>query len=112
MGMLSNAVTAVLFQVMPNFCNKNILCILSDYHNNNMMFRKDLDTGKNIDHVMIDLQVTRYGSLCLDLQCYLCFSLDPSVRRQRLHELLQAYLDTLKITSQNLGNPTEITFDV
>lgn len=76
------------------------------------MFRVDATTKELLDHVMIDLQLTRYGNLCLDLHYYLFLSVKPEVRRTCLQELLKIYLDTLNFTSQALGHPMNLSYSV
>lgn len=76
------------------------------------MFKKDRQTGAFTGHIMIDFQVTRYGSPCLDLIYYFYTSVKPSVRRVRLVDLLKIYLDVFKITSNELGYHTSLSFVV
>lgn len=75
------------------------------------MFRKD-KSGKLIDHVPLDFQVTRYSSPCVDLGYYLYTTVKPEVRRERLQEMLTLYLDVLNKTTSDLGCPMELSFEV
>lgn len=77
-----------------------------------MMFRKDPETGKVTDHILIDLQVTRYGSPCLDIHCYLSGTIPTSLRREKLHELLQFYLKEFTKTLAALNCPIDVTYEV
>ncbi len=82
-----------------------------DYWNNNMMFLVDDPTQKNVHHVAIDLQVTRYNSPALDLTYYFFTSVQPHVRRAYLLELLTLYKDTLNKVTEDFGHPTNLTID-
>lgn len=77
-----------------------------------MLFRKDRNTSEVLDHILIDLQMTSYGSPCLDIAYYFFTSVKPQVRRERLHELLQKYYDTLICSLEKLGCSTKLTFQV
>lgn len=75
------------------------------------MFRRDSETGKFVDHVLVDFQITRYGNLCLDLQYYIFSSVRPSVRSEKLQDLLKIYLKTLNETSDALESPMNLPFE-
>ncbi|CAL8147826.1 unnamed protein product [Orchesella dallaii] len=82
-----------------------------DYWGNNMMFRKDKVTNKITSHVAIDMQLTLYNSLGLDVGFYLFTSVKPNVRRAHWQEILEMYLSTLKETCAELGHPIDLSYD-
>ncbi|CAL8123646.1 unnamed protein product [Orchesella dallaii] len=82
-----------------------------DYWNNNMMFQKDKATGRITGQIAIDLQVTRYNSLGLDVGYYLYTSVKPNVRRSHWQEILEMYLTTLKETVEKLGHPIDLSYE-
>ncbi|CAL8123655.1 unnamed protein product [Orchesella dallaii] len=82
-----------------------------DYWGNNMMFHKDKVTNKITSHIAIDLQLTFYNSLGLDIGFYLFTSVKPNVRRAHWQEILELYLSTLKETVGKLGHPIDLSYD-
>lgn len=79
-----------------------------------MMFRKDPDGNKVIEQKIIDFQLVSCASPCVDLAYFLFTSVKPNVRRDReqLRQLLQAYLDALKVTAIKLEHPIDLTIKV
>lgn len=67
-------------------------CTIShgDCWTNNFMFRYD-QNDKLMGMKMLDLQLTRYGRLPLDLAYFFCSSIDDEMRNEKLTELLRHY---------------------
>lgn len=76
------------------------------------MFKKDPETGKAQSAMLIDLQGPRHMSPCVDIHSYMAISVQPLVRRERLRDLLQAYLDVFTETMSMLGYPSRVTIEV
>lgn len=77
-----------------------------------MMFQKDKETGKLTSQVMIDFQLTRYGSPSLDLHYYIFSSVQPAVRKDKMQDMLKIYLEIFNSTCESLGYPMGVSFSV
>jgi len=83
-----------------------------DCWNNNMLFKLNPENGEPKDNILLDFQVTRLGSPCLDLGYYLFLSVDPGVRRDHLQDLLQHYFDDFQnVLEKLLGLQCPISFE-
>ncbi|CAG7835786.1 unnamed protein product [Allacma fusca] len=68
--------------------------IHGDCWSNNLMFRYDQKTGKPIEVVFIDLQISRETDPMIDI-CYgLYFNPQPDLRQKHLQTILRIYFDT------------------
>lgn len=78
-----------------------------------MMFAKDPVSNKPEKQIMIDFQLVRLASPCVDLGYFLFTSVDPQVRQERLSDLLKIYLATLEATLKQLNHPlpSGVTFE-
>lgn len=76
------------------------------------MFCMDNETDTILDHVAIDLQVTRYDSPVWDLAFYLFSSVDNTVRQTRINDLLNNYIEKLNQLTEDLGHPANLQFEV
>lgn len=84
-----------------------------DYKFNNMLFRLDpVNKKKILDHVAIDLQVTRYDTPAWDLSYYLFTTVEHSVRQKHLQTLLETYVNALNEFTEKLGCPTALKYKV
>lgn len=89
--------------VKLNHSEKLLVLNHGDFHNNNMLFKKDAETGRVNDHVFVDLQITRLGSPNLDIGYYMYTSVQPKIRRAHFMELLRHYYDTFETTVGMFG---------
>ncbi|XP_058055650.1 uncharacterized protein LOC131207058 [Anopheles bellator] len=69
---------------------------------NNMMFRYGREKGNLEDVLLLDYQLSFYGSPGLDLNFFLFGSLTPEVRSTHMPELVQVYHATLRNTLERL----------
>jgi hypothetical protein len=76
-----------------------------DCWSNNMMFRYDEKTGRPIEVVFIDLQMSREADPMSDI-CYALYtSGQPDLRRKHLTSMLHLYFDTFTEVCQKFGVP-------
>jgi len=83
-----------------------------DCWNNNMLFKKDPQSGKVTEHIFVDLQITRLGPPTLDLGHYLFTSVKPKVRQERFQELMRHYYEVYKTTVESFNLKCPVTFQV
>lgn len=83
----------------------------SDAHTNNMMFQSN-GLGEIAAQKIIDFQLTRFGSLNLDLQYCIFSSVRPVVRRAKLQDMLAIYFNTFNKACEDLGYPADLSFEV
>lgn len=77
-----------------------------------MMFKKDDVTGKITHQKLVDFQVLRYGNPSLDLHYFLFSSVQADVRRAKMRDLLNVYLDTFNAVCESLGYPRNVSYEV
>ncbi|CAG7831095.1 unnamed protein product, partial [Allacma fusca] len=74
-----------------------------DCWSNNMMFRYDEKTGRPVQVIFIDLQMSRESDPMNDV-CYTIFtSAQPDVRRKHLQSMLHVYYDTFTGICEKFG---------
>jgi len=102
----------ILSLLQPDVQGKVQVVNHGDCWNNNMLFKINPENGEPKDNVLLDFQVTRLGSPCLDLGYYLFLSVDPGVRRDHFQDLLQHYFDDFQnVLEKLLGLQCPITFE-
>jgi len=82
-----------------------------DCWNNNMLFKVDPENHKILHHMLVDWQATRLASHNLDLTNFFFTSVQPSVRRENMMEMLEHYYAQLKKTLSSFGIQCPITFE-
>ncbi|CAG7718807.1 unnamed protein product [Allacma fusca] len=65
-----------------------------DCWSNNMMFRYDEETGRPVQVIFIDLQISRESDPMIDISYALFTSAQLDVRRKHLKSMLHVYFDT------------------
>ncbi|CAL4144096.1 unnamed protein product, partial [Meganyctiphanes norvegica] len=70
----------------------NAICH-GDCWNNNIIFRYN-DTGSPVEMMLLDLQVNRWASLATDLNHFMFVSIEGTVRKPNVDQLLTEYYDT------------------
>ncbi|XP_054746492.1 uncharacterized protein LOC129251143 [Anastrepha obliqua] len=78
-----------------------VLCH-GDFHNKNMMFKHNAETGKFEDVMLLDYQLCYVGPLVNDL-IYSIYMLLNSDQREHLAEFIYFYLEQFKETLQKIG---------
>lgn len=80
-----------------------------DFWMNNMLFKHD-DKGEVVDVRFVDFQVMRFASPALDLLYFLYTSANEEARSQQ-KDLLEAYLESLNSSLENLGCDERMSLD-
>ncbi|XP_047501145.1 uncharacterized protein LOC125047086 [Penaeus chinensis] len=80
-----------------------------DCYSNNLLFRYD-ETGAPVEVMLLDLQVTRYASLAIDVSYLLLTSLGGSVISSSVQDFLNAYYASFSAVTEATGHPVPFSF--
>lgn len=96
---------------IPYVTGDIIVLTHGDCWNNNMMFHELEDNQEVDDVILLDFQVARLASPCLDISYYLWTSVDASVRQQYFQELMLLYYNRFQGVVQALGERVEFSLE-
>ncbi|XP_059620995.1 uncharacterized protein LOC132264721 [Phlebotomus argentipes] len=82
-----------------------------DFWINNFLFKYNEETGKPIDTLFVDLQLSYYASPANDLQYFLNTSPQIQIRRHQREDLLRVYYKSFRQTLRELNHKIIPTFD-